>query len=105
LGLGQTLAFSEAAAHRAPVGTGAARALWPDADARVGLHADEVVAAGELEELIVDLRFDLESRVPWPRAVLVLQVGDGERDADRSLRVRLYRGRRQPVRVEKVVRS
>src|SRR5216684_2093819 len=58
----------------------------------------------ELEELVVDLRLDLEARVPRLRAVLVLKVGDGERDSDRRLRVRLDRGRGEPVSFEEIVR-
>src|SRR5205814_7137696 len=89
--------------HPAPVRAGAARALWSDADAGVRLHADEVVAARQVKEPVVDLRFDLEARVSWLRAVLVLKVGDGERDSDRRLRVRLDRGCCEAVGVEEVV--
>src|SRR5260370_570479 len=42
--------IGQLAAPRAPFRAGAARALWSDADPRVRLHADEVVARRELEE-------------------------------------------------------
>src|SRR5207245_4525602 len=93
---------AQAARQVAPLVAVPARALGPDAKSRVCLHADQIVAAREVEEPVVDARLELEPGLSRLRPVLVLDVGHRQAYADGDLRARSDRGRAASVRLEQV---
>src|SRR5207245_9162964 len=75
----------------------------PVAKSRVRLDADELVLTGELEEPVTDSGLELERARARLGAVLILNVGQGERHAGRNAGPGADRGGAQPVRFEEVV--
>ncbi len=87
----------------APVRARASRTFRPEPKPRVGLDADEVVLARQLEEPVVDLRLELERARARLGPVLVLDVGHGQRDPGRHSGVGADRRRPEAVSLEQVV--
>ena len=75
----------------------------PIAKPRVRLDADEVVLSRQLEKPVADPSFELQRARPGLRAVLVLDVGDGEGDPRRHPGPSADRGGAAPVGFEQVV--
>src|SRR5207302_7916559 len=69
----------------APLDVRPARALRSEAVARIGLHANEIVVAGQLEEAFADARVELDRMVTRCRPILVLQIRQRQRDTGRDM--------------------